>query len=81
MSDKTSRGRGLGRGLSALMADIDVVAPSDERGSTTNVRDIPIEHLVANPDQPRKMFDEADLADLTESIKACLLYTSPSPRD
>lgn len=70
MSDKSSRGRGLGRGLSALMADIDVEAPDRSDPSSSVVRDVPIEHLVANPNQPRKMFDEGDLADLTESIRS-----------
>lgn len=67
MSDKSSRSRGLGRGLSALMADMDV---SQEPTSSTRIKDIPIEHLVANPDQPRKMFDPGELSDLADSIRA-----------
>jgi ParB family chromosome partitioning protein len=58
--------KGLGRGLSALLADTDT--PQQEQpvfGQTL----VPIERLVANPDQPRRQFNETDLADLTRSLK------------
>jgi len=66
----TKKTRGLGRGLSALMADVAVEsdsqrAASDERGEQV----VPIEKLQANPDQPRRRFDQADLDDLTASIR------------
>ncbi|MEL7167076.1 MAG: ParB/RepB/Spo0J family partition protein [Pseudomonadota bacterium] len=59
--------RGLGRGLSALMADVpeqgSQAAP--ERADQT----IPIEKIRPNPDQPRKRFDAEPLEDLVASIK------------
>jgi len=60
--------RGLGRGLSALMADIQ--PPSDGRSgaSPRAERSIPIERIAANPDQPRRMFSEAALEELAASI-------------
>lgn len=70
MADKKSRG--LGRGLSALMAD---VAPKVDE-DTSNVvqngveRSIPIEKVFPNPDQPRRTFDEDQLNELIESIKS-----------
>lgn len=62
--------KGLGRGLSALLAD---VAPSDEpslmRPVTPPDRMIPIERIHPNPDQPRRSFDEKELHDLANSIR------------
>ncbi|MBB5514471.1 ParB family chromosome partitioning protein [Rubricella aquisinus] len=58
--------KGLGRGLSALLADTDTTnQPQANSGQTI----VPIEKLVANPDQPRRHFNETDLADLTRSLK------------
>ena len=70
MADKKSRG--LGRGLSALMAD---VAPKPETPETSNTvgrsdRFVPIELIFPNPDQPRRTFDEDKLSELTESIRS-----------
>ena len=58
------RQRGLGRGLSALLEETQG-ATAGEAGA----REAPIELIHRNPDQPRQTFDEADLADLTESIR------------
>lgn len=63
--------RGLGRGLSALMADIE---PSGETGastnrSTRNERMIPIESIIPNPDQPRRHFSQSALDELASSIR------------
>jgi len=69
MAEKRDR-RGLGRGLSALMADVNVEAvapaqPSGRKGFET----VPIERIYANPDQPRRQFTENDLQDLTNSVR------------
>lgn len=70
MADKKSKPRGLGRGLSALMADVNTEpAPSADVAVSRSDTLVPIESLVANPDQPRRTFVEEDLADLTASIK------------
>ena len=62
--------KGLGRGLSALLAD---TAPEDDSVEEASVslgsETAPIEHLAPNPDQPRRMFDEAALDELAASIK------------
>jgi ParB family chromosome partitioning protein len=56
----------LGRGLAALMGGQESVATKDKpAGSKT----APIEHLRANPRNPRKNFAEADLEELSASIK------------
>lgn len=66
MANKLER-KGLGRGLSALLADVDI---SDDQSAGVKVSDseIPIEKIHANPDQPRKTFAEDDLLDLARSI-------------
>ncbi len=57
--------RGLGRGLSALMSDIETTnAPAP-----TGQKQVPIELLTPNPDQPRKTFSQPELDDLAESIR------------
>ena len=68
MADKKDRKRGLGRGLSALMADVaEAEQPSTKSGSSGE-RLIPIEQIKPNPDQPRKRFEKGDLDDLAASI-------------
>ncbi len=62
--------RGLGRGLSALMADMNVENDSAEQNPTAAVADVnmPIERVHPNPNQPRRDFSSADLEDLTNSV-------------
>ncbi len=58
--------RRLGRGLAALLGDAGESAPPERpRGQ----RKAPIEFLRPNPRNPRSLFREADLADLTNSIR------------
>ena len=52
--------KGLGRGLSSLIG---------ETKSEININKISISDLVSNKFQPRKLFDEQSLQDLTNSIK------------
>jgi len=59
--------KGLGRGLSALLGDrVTQDVDDDQRRAP---RDVPIELVIANPDQPRKRFDPDKLAELTNSIR------------
>jgi len=52
--------KGLGRGLSSLIG---------ETKAETNINKLSISDLVSNKFQPRKIFDEESLQDLTNSIK------------
>lgn len=67
----TRKSRGLGRGLSALMADInepteaDSAAPDAPRRADMTV---PIESVRPNPDQPRRAFTQEALEELSASI-------------
>jgi ParB family chromosome partitioning protein len=52
--------RGLGRGLSSLIGETKVEVQNNQ---------LPVSDLIPNKYQPRKNFDEANLEDLTNSIK------------
>lgn len=72
MAERKNERRGLGRGLSALMADIGVdasAAPEEPTASGNALRDMPIELILANPNQPRRVFDDSSLDDLAKSIR------------
>jgi len=70
MADKKTKPRGLGRGLSALMADVNPAPVSTQAEAPRNAEVlVPIEKIVANPNQPRRQFLQEDLDDLTASIK------------
>ena len=62
--------RGLGRGLSALLGEAD--PPSTGAAAAASpppaTNEVSIELLRRNPDQPRRVFDEAELDDLSRSI-------------
>jgi ParB family chromosome partitioning protein len=63
--------RGSGRGLSALLGEAEEGAVRGEtRPGGEGAREIPIELIRRNPDQPRRRFDEAELAELEASIRA-----------
>ncbi|PRY91611.1 ParB/RepB/Spo0J family partition protein [Donghicola tyrosinivorans] len=78
--------RGLGRGLSALMAD---VQPEQTPAGTAAPRRpdmlVPIERIEPNPEQPRRVFAPEALQDLANSIreKGVIqpLIVRVSPRD
>lgn len=67
MSDDLSRKR-LGRGLAALIGEIDKPASQESRPVSADGR-APIEFVSPNPRNPRRHFGDADLADLTQSIR------------
>jgi ParB family chromosome partitioning protein len=74
--------RGLGRGLSALLGEAEEIAHAVEPAD--GVRAIPIELVHRNPDQPRRHFPDAEIAELEASIrdKGILqpILVRPSPR-
>jgi ParB family transcriptional regulator, chromosome partitioning protein len=62
--------KGLGRGLSALMADIQPVETAvAEAPAPRGERLIPVERIAPNPDQPRRAFSEDALSELAASIR------------
>ena len=69
MSNNKDRKRGLGRGLSALMADVSETETVAAKGPAAADQMVAIERISPNPDQPRKQFVKDDLDDLAASIK------------
>ena len=75
-ADERKPSRGLGRGLSALLGEgeeaeaVRADASNAQRasGNRNGVQTLPIELIEPNPDQPRKVFTESDLAELADSI-------------
>ncbi|RWP11476.1 MAG: ParB/RepB/Spo0J family partition protein [Mesorhizobium sp.] len=67
MSEDLSRKR-LGRGLAALIGEIDRPAAVEKRGMNADGK-VPIEFLSPNPKNPRRHFGDADLTDLAQSIR------------
>ena len=66
---KTER-RGLGRGLSALMSDIDPMPARKNDAAARKVETfIPVDRITPNADQPRRAFTEDALKDLTASVR------------
>jgi ParB family chromosome partitioning protein len=55
-------GRGMGRGLAAIL--------STSSREETGLREIPTELVRPNPNQPRREFDDEALLALAESVKA-----------
>jgi ParB family chromosome partitioning protein len=77
--------RGLGRGLSALMADVNIETSTAATAPPARAEQVlPIEKIQPNPDQPRRRFEEGALQDLANSIaeKGVIqpLIVRPSPR-
>lgn len=73
MSEQSKGRRGLGRGLSALMADIGVELPAqgtqpEIAQQADTIRLMPIEALHPNPNQPRRRFMPEAMEELAKSI-------------
>lgn len=68
MSTKKTQQRGLGRGLSALMADVRETSESAESVPARPDMRVPVEKVHPNAEQPRRHFDAEALADLARSI-------------
>ena len=65
--------KGLGKGLAALIGDLDDKSNGQDIKVNTEVvtdqTNVPIEFLVPNRNQPRKNFSETSLDELSQSIK------------
>lgn len=62
--------RGLGRGLSALLADVNLAEPAgDSPNPPRPTQVLPVERIQPNPNQPRREFDPEALDQLAQSIR------------
>lgn len=69
MNDDLSKRR-LGRGLAALIGEMDQPTPVEAgRPGVNPDRMVPIEFISRNPKNPRRYFDETELHDLASSIR------------
>ena len=68
MTDKNTKRKVLGRGLSALMADIEPSKTNETSEITSGVMSVSIDRIEPIPDQPRKKFLKDDIDDLARSI-------------
>ncbi|MEZ5946050.1 MAG: ParB/RepB/Spo0J family partition protein [Hyphomonas sp.] len=72
VEDSKSKPSRLGRGLSALIGEVEAATPATAipgAPMATGVSEIPIDHIRRNPAQPRRTFDEATLQELADSIR------------
>lgn len=70
MAERKEQRRGLGRGLSALMADVAPVEQDSQPDAPRRPdRVLPVELISPNPDQPRRTFTQSQLDDLANSIR------------
>jgi ParB family chromosome partitioning protein len=70
MNDKKPEKRGLGRGLSALMADVNINLAGEAVAPRRPDSMVPVEKVFPNPDQPRRDFSVEGLQDLAASIRS-----------
>ncbi|OOY13867.1 chromosome partitioning protein ParB [Thioclava marina] len=68
MAEKREK-RGLGRGLSALMADVDLNPREPSAAPRRAEQYVPVERIEPNPDQPRRDFEPGALEELAASIR------------
>ncbi|RXT17215.1 chromosome partitioning protein ParB [Rhizobium leguminosarum] len=68
MNDDVSKRR-LGRGLAALIGEMDQPVPVEAERAISADRMIPIEFVSRNPRNPRRFFDDSELHDLASSIR------------
>lgn len=70
MSEKKMERRGLGRGLSALMADVAAPVAEDSMSAMRRAdMRVPIERIEPNPNQPRRDFSREAIQELSDSIR------------
>jgi len=66
----------LGKGLQALLGPIsmesatDTSIQSEKNNGASQLKEISLSHITPNPHQPRKVWDEGELTQLVDSIKA-----------
>ena len=68
MIDKKVKRKVLGRGLSALMADVNPVVDGNNDEDNKGLITLPVDQIEPNPNQPRRTFSTDSLMDLSNSI-------------
>ena len=68
----STKKRGLGKGLSALIGDkpdIETILSAQREFNESAIKNIPLDDIITKADQPRKDFDDNALKDLAKSIE------------
>ena len=68
MIDKKVKRKVLGRGLSALMADVNPVVDGNKDDDNKGLITLSVDQIEPNPNQPRRTFSTDSLMDLSSSI-------------
>ena len=68
MIDKKVKRKVLGRGLSALMADVNPVVDGNKDDDNKGLITLSVDQIEPNPNQPRRTFSTESLMDLSNSI-------------
>ena len=68
MIDKKAKRKVLGRGLSALMADVNPVVDGNKDEDNKGLITLSVDQIEPNPNQPRRTFSTDSLMDLSNSI-------------
>lgn len=65
--------KGLGRGFDSLipttLIDETFDPTASQDGKLSRLEELPLERVTADPDQPRRYFDERALAELADSVR------------
>lgn len=61
--------KGLGRGLGAILSDVEESYVKDISKNSEIVKEIDVNKIIPNPYQPRKVFNDNSLKELADSIK------------
>ena len=64
-----AKSAGLGRGLSAILGEVEEAYQNNLNDNSGLVVEIDIDKIKANPLQPRKVFDDESLQELADSIQ------------
>ncbi len=64
-----AKGMALGRGLGELLGEVETAYENSTPTSNAGVAEIDVNIIVPNPNQPRKIFDEEKLQELSQSIQ------------
>ena len=65
---KAGKSRGIGRGLEAILAASPAPGGGAAPSGVAELRDLPVDQISPNPDQPRRRFDPEELQSLADSI-------------
>ena len=65
----------LGRGLGELLGEVEIAYENSTSGTNQGIEKIDVSLIKPNPNQPRKIFDEEKLHELSESIKNMVFFS------